>query len=55
MDARRSTNGTSAGETVVSENRARQGVTGHNVRYVLIASIIGVVVLFALAYAYYFV
>ncbi len=54
MDARRSTNGTPAGETVISENKARQGVTGHNVRYVLTGGIVGVVVLFALAYAYYF-
>lgn len=53
MDARRSSNGPSVGETV-SENEARQGVTGHNVRYVLGFGILGVVVLFALAYAYYF-
>jgi hypothetical protein len=52
MDARRNTMGTSTGETPVvkSENEARQGVTGHNVRYVLITGLIGVVVLFAVAY-----
>jgi hypothetical protein len=35
-------------------NEARQGVTGHNVRYVLVASTAAVVVLFAVIYAYYF-
>jgi hypothetical protein len=52
MDARRTTTGTAAGETPVvkSENEARGGVTGHNVRYVLIYGLIGVVVLFAVAY-----
>jgi hypothetical protein len=52
MDARRNTMGTSSGETPVvkTENEARQGVTGHNVRYVLIYGLIGVVVLFAVAY-----
>ena len=34
--------------------RARQGVTGHNVRYVLAFGVIGVVVGFALVYAYFF-
>jgi hypothetical protein len=34
----------------VDTTRARQGVTGHNVRYVLIFGIVGVVILFALAY-----
>ena len=37
------------GATVVNTTRARQGVTGHNVRYVLVFGIVGVVVLFALA------
>lgn len=52
MDARRNTMGPSSGETPVvkTENEARQGVTGHNVRYVLIYGLIGVVVLFAVAY-----
>jgi len=35
---------------VVNTTRARQGVTGHNVRYVLAFGIIGVVIVFALAY-----
>ena len=35
---------------VINTTRARQGVTGHNVRYVLAFGIAGVVILFALAY-----
>jgi hypothetical protein len=38
------------GAEVVNTTRARQGVTGHNVRYVLIFGIAGVVIVFALAY-----
>jgi hypothetical protein len=38
------------GAEVVNTTRARQGVTGHNVRYVLTFGIVGVVILFALAY-----
>jgi hypothetical protein len=34
--------------------RARAGVTGHNVRYVLSFGLIGVIVAFAIAYAFYF-
>jgi hypothetical protein len=33
---------------------ARQGVTDHNVRYVLAASLAGVVALFALIYVFFF-
>ena len=33
---------------------ARQGVTEHNVRYVLAASLAGVVALFALLYLFFF-
>jgi len=32
--------------TVISQDRARQGVTGHNVRYVLIVSMALVVIAF---------
>jgi hypothetical protein len=39
-----------AASDVVDTTRARQGVTGHNVRYVLAFRIVGVVILFALAY-----
>jgi hypothetical protein len=34
--------------------RARAGVTGHNVRYVLSFGLIGVIVAFAIVYAFYF-
>ena len=34
----------------LNTTRARQGVTGHNVRYVLGFGIAGVVILFAIAY-----
>jgi hypothetical protein len=37
-------------EIAVNSTRARQAVTGHNVRYVLVFGVIGVVVLFAIAY-----
>lgn len=40
--------------TAPTEN-ARQGVTEHNVRYVLVASLAGVVVTFALIYLFFFV
>ena len=40
--------------TVVPTQRARQGVTGHNVRYVLGVGIAAVVVAFAVLYAIYF-
>jgi hypothetical protein len=40
-------------EVVLSKTAARQGVTGHNVRYVLIISTVGAIV--ALTIAYYFV
>jgi hypothetical protein len=36
---------------VRSANEAREGVTGHNVRYVLGFGLAGVVVAFAIAYA----
>jgi hypothetical protein len=51
-------NGTSRNESgapeVVDTTRARQGVTGHNVRYVLAFGIVGVVIAFALAYLGFF-
>jgi len=40
-------------DVVLSKAAARQGVTGHNVRYVLIISTVGAIV--ALTIAYYFV
>lgn len=39
---------------VKSSDSARAGVTGHGVRGVLIASTLGVIVLFALTFWYYF-
>ena len=39
-----------SGRPVVTTKEARQGVTGHNVRYVLIFGLIAVVVGFALGY-----
>jgi len=39
---------------VESKTEARQGVTGHNVRYVLMAGTLGVIVLFAIVYAMFF-
>jgi hypothetical protein len=40
--------------TVVPTQQARQGVTGHNVRYVLGFGLIGVIIVFAVVYAVYF-
>jgi hypothetical protein len=40
--------------TVVPTQQARQGVTGHNVRYVLGVGIAAVVVAFVVLYAVYF-
>lgn len=40
--------------TVVSTQQARQGVTGHNVRYVLGIGIAAVIIAFAVLYAIYF-
>jgi hypothetical protein len=39
---------------VVPTNQARQGVTGHNVRYVLGAGLAAVVVAFVIVYLIYF-
>ena len=39
---------------VVSATRAKAGVTGHNVRYVLIFGLLGVIAAFALVYIYFF-
>jgi hypothetical protein len=39
---------------VVPATRARQGVTGHNVRYVLLLGTLLVVVLFGIIYIAYF-
>ncbi|MGB7035861.1 MAG: hypothetical protein WBD71_10055 [Xanthobacteraceae bacterium] len=39
---------------VVRTNRARQGVTGHNVRYVLGFGLAAVVIVFGIIYLVYF-
>jgi hypothetical protein len=39
---------------VKSATEAREGVTGHNVRYVLIVSLVAVVVVFGALYLYFF-
>ena len=39
---------------IVSPTRARAGVTGHNVRYVLAASLAAVILAFAIIYLSYF-
>jgi hypothetical protein len=39
---------------VVSAREARQGVTGHNVRYVLSFALAGVIVVFAIIWLIYF-
>ena len=41
--------------TVLPKNQARQGVTGHNVRYVLAVSLTAAVIALALVYAFFFV
>jgi hypothetical protein len=43
-----------APRTVLPKNEARQGVTGHNVRYVLGFGLVAIVVAFAAIYAFYF-
>jgi hypothetical protein len=52
MDARRD-NPQSTPHELPTDN-ARQGVTGHNVRYVLGFGLAGVIVLFAVIYVSYF-
>lgn len=41
-------------QTVETRAEARQGVTGHNVRYVLAISLVSVIVLFAIVYYAFF-
>lgn len=45
----------SAGDAPVrSATQARQGVTGHNVRYVLGFGVLAIIIAFAVVYGYYF-
>jgi hypothetical protein len=39
---------------VKSATDAREGVTGHNVRYVLIVSVVGVILAFGALWLYFF-
>jgi hypothetical protein len=39
---------------VVSETRARQGVTGHNVRYVLVSATLALIIAFVIVYFFFF-
>jgi hypothetical protein len=50
----RSETSDSSERQVVTKVQARQGVTGHHVRYVLGFSLGGIVVVFALIYVFYF-
>jgi hypothetical protein len=43
-----------AGAPVRATDEARQGVTGHNVRYMLGFGLLAVIILFAAIYIYYF-
>jgi hypothetical protein len=45
---------TSEHRPVVSKDEARQGVTGHNVRYVLGFGLAAIIIAFAIIYAVYF-
>ena len=40
--------------TLKTTDQARQGVTGHNVRYVLVFGLVGVAIAFAIIYLVYF-
>jgi hypothetical protein len=40
--------------TILPKDKARQGVTGHNVRYVLGISFVAIVVVFAVIYISFF-
>ena len=52
MDSRNNSYGEAKDRaTVKSANEAREGVTGHNVRYVLGFGLAGIVLAFALVYA----
>jgi hypothetical protein len=53
-DATGRTPRTAAEQSVVPAARARQGVTGHNVRYVLGFGLAGIVVAFLAIYLIYF-
>jgi hypothetical protein len=45
---------TESNQPTRTATQAREGVTGHNVRYVLIASLAGIIILFAGLWLYFF-
>jgi len=47
-------NASAGGAPVKSTTEVRQGVTGHNVRYVLGFGVLAIVIAFAVVYGYYF-
>ena len=47
-------NTTSQHRPIVTKTEARQGVTGHNVRYVLVFGLAAVIIAFAVVYFIYF-
>jgi hypothetical protein len=51
---RRQSDSQSEHSTEISTTRARQGVTGHNVRYVLAFGLLGIVAAFAIVYVMFF-
>jgi hypothetical protein len=54
MDVHRDGPQSSSGEPSLSKERARQGSTGHNVRYVLGFGLVGVIILFTIVYLSFF-
>jgi hypothetical protein len=48
------TDASPGGQPLKTTTEARQGVTGHNVRYVLGFGILAIIVAFAVVYGYYF-
>ncbi|MEA2976842.1 MAG: hypothetical protein QOF19_2362 [Alphaproteobacteria bacterium] len=54
MDVRREEVKARPEQPSLSKDRARQGSTGHNVRYVLGFGLAGVIILFAVVYLFYF-
>ncbi|MEA2991335.1 MAG: hypothetical protein QOD40_255 [Alphaproteobacteria bacterium] len=54
MDVRREEVKARPEQPSLSKERARQGSTGHNVRYVLGFGLAGVIILFAVVYLFYF-
>jgi Flp pilus assembly protein TadB len=52
--AKRQTNQQPEGRTVVPATRARQGIAGHNARYVLVFGLAAVIIVFVAIYLVYF-